>query len=147
MNSLTIIGNLTADPELRSTPAGVSVCNFTVAVNSRQKDKDGNTVTTFFRVAALRGLGDNCAKYLTKGKKVAVSGEVSARVYDGKDGKPRAQLEINASDVEFLSPRTEEPAFRDDRTRSIEAEQRARAKRFSEIEDAEFEIAEGDLSF
>ena len=103
MNKLTIIGNLTADPELRTTPSGVSVCTFTVAVNRRSSKEDRQT--DFFRVAAWRQLGETCSRYLAKGRKVCVVGEVSARAYEGKDGSLRASLEVNADEVEFLSPR------------------------------------------
>ena len=105
MNKLTIIGNLTADPELRTIPSGVSVCTFTVAVNRRSGKEDRQT--DFFRVTAWRQLGENCSRYLTKGKKVAVVGEVTARAFEGKDGTLRASLEVTADDVEFLSPRSE----------------------------------------
>ena len=106
MNKLTIIGNLTADPELRTIPSGVSVCTFTVAVNRRysSSNKDDRQ-TDFFRVAAWRQLGENCSRYLAKGKKVCVVGEVSARAFEGKDGSIRASLEVTADEVEFLSPR------------------------------------------
>ena len=103
MNKLTIIGNLTADPELRTIPSGVSVCTFTVAVNRRSGKDDRQT--DFFRVAAWRQLGETCSKYLSKGRKVCVIGEVSARAYEGKDGTLRASLEVTADEVEFLSPR------------------------------------------
>ena len=99
MNKIVIIGNLTGAPELRVTQSGVSVCEFTVAVNSRRKD-DG---ATFFRVTAWRALGETCHKYLDKGRKVMVCGAVSASAYTGRDGKPRASLEVTAEDVEFLS--------------------------------------------
>ena len=99
MNKIIIIGNLTGTPELRVTQSGVSVCEFTVAVNSRRKD-DG---ATFFRVTAWRALGETCHKYLDKGRKVMVCGAVSASAYTGRDGKPRASLEVTAEDVEFLS--------------------------------------------
>lgn len=105
MNKLTIIGNLTADPELRTTPSGVSVCTFTVAVNRRSGKEDRQT--DFFRVTAWRQLGENCSRFLTKGRKVAVVGEVTARAFEGKDGSLRASLEVTADDVEFLTPRTE----------------------------------------
>ena len=105
MNKLTIIGNLTADPELRTTPSGVSVCTFTVAVNRRSGKEDRQT--DFFRVTAWRQLGENCSRFLSKGRKVAVVGEVTARAFEGKDGSLRASLEVNADDVEFLSPRGE----------------------------------------
>ena len=99
MNKIVIIGNLTGTPELRVTQSGVSVCQFTVAVNGRRKD-DG---ATFFRVTAWRALGETCHKYLDKGRKVMVCGAVSASAYTGRDGKPRASLEVTAEDVEFLS--------------------------------------------
>ena len=100
MQKLTIIGNLTKEPELRSTPNGIPVCTFTIAVNGRKQDEPA----TFFRVTAWRQLGENCNRYLTKGKKVFVSGPVSVSTYTAKDGAARASMEITADEVEFLSP-------------------------------------------
>lgn len=99
MNKIVIIGNLTGAPEMRVTQSGVSVCQFTVAVNGKRKD-DG---ATFFRVTAWRALGETCHKYLDRGRKVMVCGAVSASAYTGRDGNPRASLEVTAEDVEFLS--------------------------------------------
>ena len=109
MNKLTIIGNLTRDPELRTTTTGVNVCDFTVAVNRRgRRDEQSNQPDAdFFRVSAWRALGENCAKFLQKGRKVAVVGAVSLHMYTGSDGQTRASLEVNADDVEFLSSRNE----------------------------------------
>ena len=107
MNRLTIIGNLVRDPELRTLSSGVSVCSFTVAVNRRRK-AEGQPEADFFRVSAWRQLGENCAKYLEKGRKVAVVGSVEARAYQANDGTTRARLEVNADDVEFLSSRNEQ---------------------------------------
>lgn len=104
MNKLTIIGNLTRDPELRSTAAGVSVCSFTVAVNRARRRQDGQEQADYFRVSAWRELGENCAKWLVKGRKVAVVGPVSVSTYTGQDGKTYANLEVLAQDVEFLTP-------------------------------------------
>ena len=72
MNKLTIIGNLTRDPELRTTSTGVNVCSFTVAVNRRQRSQgaEGQPEADFFRVSAWRQLGEICQKYLAKGRKV-----------------------------------------------------------------------------
>ena len=109
MNKLTIIGNLTRDPQLRTTQTGINVCDFTVAVNRRQsaqqKANGQQQEADFFRVTAWRELGENCAKYLAKGRKVAVVGPVSVSTYTGNDGITRASLEVTADDVEFLSPR------------------------------------------
>lgn len=109
MNKLTIVGNLTRDPELRTTGSGLTVCNFTVAVN-RRKSANGQQEADFFRVSAWRQLGENCQRYLAKGRKVAVVGPVSVSTYQANDGSTRAQLEITAEDVEFLSSRSEETA-------------------------------------
>ena len=97
MNRLTIIGNLTRDPETRTTQAGKNVCTFSVAVNRRGEGVD------YFRVNAWGALGETCQKYLAKGRKVAVVGPVSVSSYTTQDGKARASMDIMAQDVEFLS--------------------------------------------
>ena len=107
MQRIFIIGNLTADPVLRATPNGTSVCNFTLAVNRRFPGPDGQKVTDFFNVVAWRGLADTCHKYLAKGKKAAVIGELQARTYTAKDGTTRMSLDVGADEVEFLSPKEE----------------------------------------
>lgn len=108
MNKAFIIGNLTRDPELRSTTNGIPVCSFTVAVNRRRQSADsGQPEADYFRVTAWRGLGENCSRFLAKGRKAAITGPVSVSTYTGNDGQTRAQLEITAEDVEFLTPRTE----------------------------------------
>ena len=99
MNHITLIGNLTKDPELRMTPSNVPVCSFTIAVNRRHGEKQ----TDFFRVQAWRGLGENCSKYLKKGKKVAVGGELQTRTYE-QDGQTKLAIDVVAAEVEFLSP-------------------------------------------
>ena len=106
MNRLTIIGNLTREPELRTTPNGDKVCGFTVAVNRRKTQNNQEPGADFFNVSAWRGLGENCAKYLAKGRKVCVVGRVSVRTWDSGD-KHGASLEVLAEDVEFLSSRGE----------------------------------------
>ncbi len=105
MNKAILIGNLTRDPELRTTPNGVSVCSFSIAVNRRRTNQQGERETDFFNIIAWRGLGENCAKYLAKGRKVSVIGEIQTRTYDAKDGTKRYVTEIIADDVEFLTPR------------------------------------------
>lgn len=107
MNKTFIIGNLTHSPELKTVSGNISVCTFTVAVNRRRREGQ-EPDADFFRVNAWRQLGENCAKYLDKGRKVAVVGTIGARAYQGKDGSPRASLELTADDVEFLSPKGEQ---------------------------------------
>ncbi len=110
MNKVFLIGNLTRDPELRTTQSGISVCSFTIAVNRRRGSnaEAGQPEADFFRISAWRQLGENCAKYLAKGRKVSVVGTVSASAYMGSDGLPHAGLEVQADDVEFLTPRGEQ---------------------------------------
>lgn len=112
MNKCLIIGNLTRDPELRQTGDGISVCNFTVAVNKRVA-KGGHPEADYFRVAAWRELGENCGKYLAKGKKAAVLGAVSVKTYTDSQGTVRAQLELAADTVEFLTPKGQGEAAQD----------------------------------
>ncbi len=111
MNKLTIIGNLTRDPELRTTSTGLNVCSFTVAVNRRRSANSNQPEADFFRVSAWRQLGENCQRYLAKGRKVAVVGSVSVSTYTGNDGTTRASLEVTADDVEFLSSRNEDAGY------------------------------------
>lgn len=105
MNKMFLIGNLTGDPELRTTPNGVTVCTFTIAVNRRfSKDQ-----TDFFRINAWKSLGENCAKHLAKGRKCCVAGELQARTYQTKDGKTLMSLDVQADEVEFLSSPDKKP--------------------------------------
>lgn len=109
MNSLHIIGNLTKDPESRGTNSGKTVCTFSVAVN--RAGRDPGEEAEFFTVVAWEKLGENCAKYLSKGRKVAVVGPVSLKRYTTKSGEKRAYLEVRAEQVEFLSaPQKNAPA-------------------------------------
>lgn len=117
MNKIILIGNLTRDPELRTTPSGYTVCDFTIAVNDRRGRNQQNAAgaqqdsAQFFRISAWRQLGENCAKYLAKGRKVFVSGPLTARTYQGNDGTTRVSLEVTADDVEFLSSRNDDQAM------------------------------------
>lgn len=115
MNKIILIGNLTRDPELRTTPNGYTVCDFTIAVNDRrgrnQQQGGQQDTAQFFRVTVWRQLGETCAKYLAKGRKVFVSGPLTARTYQANDGTTRVSLEVTADDVEFLSSRAESEAM------------------------------------
>lgn len=105
MNKIILIGNLVRDPELRTTSSGINVCDFTIAVNRRGRQQEGQPEADFFRISAWRQLGENCAKYLAKGRKVFVSGPLSARTFQRADGTTGVSLEVTADDVEFLSSR------------------------------------------
>lgn len=106
MNKITLIGNLVRDPEVRTTQKGDNVCTFTIAVD-RRFAVNGEKVTDFFRINAWRGLADTCARFLAKGRKVAVLGELQARIYETKEGEARLSLDVSADEIEFLTPRGE----------------------------------------
>lgn len=108
MNKVILIGNLTKDPDFRTTTSGTSVCSFSIAVNRRFQNQAGEKVADFFNIVAWRQLGELCNKYLSKGRKVCVAGELQNRSYDAKDGTKRYVTEIVADDIEFLTPRSQE---------------------------------------
>lgn len=108
MNKVFLIGNLTRDPELKSTSAGTPVCNFTVAVNRRfRNSQTGQQETDFLNVVAWRQLAELCSRYLSKGRKVAVTGSIQTRTYEAKDGTKRTAWDIVAEEVEFLTPQAQ----------------------------------------
>jgi single-strand DNA-binding protein len=108
INVVVITGNLTRDPELRSTPGGTSVCKLRVAVNSRRKDgQTGEWVDkpNYFDVTVWGAQGENCANYLSKGRPVAVEGRLDWREWEDKEGNKRQSVEIIANSVQFLGSR------------------------------------------
>ncbi len=102
MNKCILVGNLTRDPELKQTPSGVSVCNFSIAVNRNYSNANGEREADFINIITWRGLAENCGKYLAKGRKVAICGSIQTRSYDDKDGNRRYVTEVVAEDVEFI---------------------------------------------
>lgn len=108
MQAIEFIGNLVADPTPKTTPTGVNVTSFTVAVTRAFKNAQGDKVSDFFRVNAWRQQADFCAKYLVKGSKVYVRGELQPVIYDGRDGKARLDLSVQADRVENLTEKPKE---------------------------------------
>ena len=106
MNKVFLIGNLTKDPELSTTNNGVKFCKFTLAV-SRNYSKDGKRETDFLNVVVWRAQADNCARYLKKGSKAAVSGSIQTRNYEN-EGRRVYVTEIAADEVQFLSTKNED---------------------------------------
>ena len=108
INTVVITGNLTRDPELRSTGSGMAVCDMRVAVNSRRRDEGGNWVDkpNYFDVTVFGAQGENCANYLGKGRPVAVEGRLDWREWEAKDGSGKRQaVSIIANSVQFLGSR------------------------------------------
>ena len=140
MNKCFIIGNLTADPESRSTKSGKRVVSFTVAVNHKKGDG-----TDFFRVNAWEKLGEVCSQFLAKGRKVSVIGEIRAGSYTNSKGEAVGTLELTAQDVEFLSPKDAESQYRKEERKAIRQE----PKQESMVKNAGgfVEVNEEDLPF
>ena len=102
-NQVILMGNLTRDPELRTTPNGQSVCSFSLALNRSYKGSDGNwqEATDYVDVVAWAGLGERVSQYVTKGRPVLVSGRLQSRSWE-QDGQKRSKVEVVANDVTFL---------------------------------------------
>src|SRR3982751_5045221 len=102
-NQVTLMGNLTRDPELRTTPNGASVCSFSLALNRSYKNAEGNwtEVTDYVDIVAWGPLGERVAQYLTKGRPALVSGRLQSRSWE-QDGQKRSKVEVVAGDVTFL---------------------------------------------
>lgn len=107
INRVVLTGNLTRDPELRSTPSGTSVCGLRVACNTRRKDASGEWVDkpNYFDVTVWGAQGENCATYLSKGRPVAVDGRLEWREWEDKEGNKRQSVDIIADSVQFLGGR------------------------------------------
>ena len=96
-NTITVVGNVTRDPELRFTQGGMAVANFGIAWNKRKQD--GEEEVSFFNVSCFRQLAENVAESLTKGSRVVVYGMLQQRSWDTPDGDRRSTVEIIADDV------------------------------------------------
>lgn len=109
LNRIIIHGRLTADPELKQTQSGVSVCNFTVAVDRSYKNGEEKQ-TDFFTAVCWRGLADMVSKYFAKGKEILISGEMQSRKWQDNEGNNRISWEIKADSVDFCGNKTEASA-------------------------------------
>ena len=105
INRVTLVGNLTRDPELRHTPSGTAVCKLRIAVNTRQKDGatgEWGEKPNYFDVTVWDGQGESCAQYLSRGRQVGVDGRLDWREWEAQDGTKRQAVEIIADSVQFL---------------------------------------------
>jgi single-strand DNA-binding protein len=106
LNQVTLMGNLTRDPELRQTPNGQSVCSFSLALNRSYKDQSGEwkEVTDYVDVVAWGPLGERVSQYMSKGRRALVQGRLQSRSWE-QDGQKRSKVEVLANDVTFLDSR------------------------------------------
>lgn len=101
MNKWEGIGNLTREPEIRSSESGLCICSFSIAVN-RPKDRDGNSKADFIPVKALGKQGEACGKWLHKGSRVGVVGMLTSYTYENDNGEKRFKMEVLLQDLTFL---------------------------------------------
>lgn len=114
INKVILVGRLGSDPEVRYTPDGTAVANFSIATSDEWTDKDTGERkerTEWHRIVAWRRLGEICGEYLSKGRQVYVEGKLQTRSWE-KDGVTRYSTEIVASDVQFLGGRNTADAYR-----------------------------------
>jgi single-strand DNA-binding protein len=111
INVVVLTGNLTRDPELRSLPSGMSVCSLRIASNTRRKGQSGEweDKANFFDVTVWGAQGENCARFLSKGRPVALNGRLEWREWQAQDGQKRQSVEIIADSVQFLGGRDDAP--------------------------------------
>jgi single-strand DNA-binding protein len=112
INRVVLTGNLTRDPELRSTPSGMSVCSLRIASNTRRKDNTTGEWTdkpNYFSVTVWGAQGENCSRFLSKGRPVCIDGRLEWREWQGQDGAKRESVEIIADAVQFLGGRDDAP--------------------------------------
>lgn len=105
LNRVVLVGRLTKDPELRYTPSGVAVANFTLAVNRPFSNQQGDREADFINCVVWRKPAENVANFLTKGSLAGVDGRVQTRSYDNNEGRRVYVTEIVAESVQFLEPR------------------------------------------
>ena len=112
INRVVLTGNLTRDPELRSLPSGMSVCSLRIASNTRRKDNttgEWGDKPNYFSVTVWGAQGENCARFLAKGRPVCIDGRLEWREWQGQDGAKRESIEIVADAVQFLGGRDDAP--------------------------------------
>ena len=125
LNRVILTGRLTGDPELRYTPSGRARVRFSIAVNQRYRDQDGQIqeTTTYVPIVVWGAQAESCANYLEKGRLVAVDGRLRIDTFETSDGERRKVVEVVAQRVEFLGGRREEGVISEEGFQAIETEE------------------------
>lgn len=150
INQVVMMGNLTRDPELRSTPNGQSVCSFSLALNRSYKDSSGNwqESTDFIDVVAWGSLAERVSQYLSKGRRALVTGRLQQRSWE-QDGQKRSKIEVIANDVTFMDGLSSgsQPGSSQEYYDSEDSSQSDASKPDSSAEEIDEEISIEDVPF
>ena len=138
MNKTILVGNLTKDPEQKTTANGTAVTSFTVAVQRRFKDADGNYPADFIHCVAWRSTAEFVGKYFTKGMKIGVVGSIQTSTYEDRDGVRRYVTEVVVDEAEFVTRKTQNQ----DMQKPTEQESRTADELFAE-DSADFQLLDG----
>ena len=146
-NKIIIVGNLGRDPELRYTPQGKAVCNFSMATNEKRRDKSGELqdITTWFRITLWERQAENASKYLNKGSSVYIEGRLKLDEWVDRDGNQRQTLDVTATDMQFISrgARTDEMG----EAQSSEIQKASNVDEQRESENFQDEVSDDDIPF
>ncbi len=147
-NKIIIVGNLGRDPELKYTPQGQQVCEFSVATSEKRKDNNGEMKdeTTWFRVSCWGKLAEVASKYLVKGRQVYIEGRLRAREWTDKEGKVRTSLEVFGSELKLLGNRNEE-AMANTAGSGTSTNNRTTPKTSAPVHDFDDNVTEDDIPF
>ena len=126
MNKVILVGNLTRDPEYQTTPNGVALARFSIAVQRKFTNAEGNREADFINCIAWRGQADFVNKYFKKGSKLGLTGSLQTRSYEANDGSRRTVTEVVVDDVEFVGPKQEDGAreFAQDEPQAVDNEEK-----------------------
>ena len=123
LNVVAIIGRLGANPQLRQTPTGTSVCSFSIACDKNKSGTDGKHETDWIPVVAFGKTAEFICKYFTKGMSIAIDGRLQSRNYKSKTGENRTAVEIYAMSVDFVSPKSKDTGYQPEFSAPIDEEE------------------------
>ncbi|MBI4743684.1 MAG: single-stranded DNA-binding protein [Actinobacteria bacterium] len=148
LNRVVLVGNLTRDPDVRSTPNGTSVTNFGLAVNRRWTNKQGERVdgVDYFNIVTWGKLAELCGEYIKKGSPVALEGRLQSRSWETEDGQKRSVVEIVAENVQFLGRAGSSQSFQDSTERSATLSESANRDNPPDIDLSDIDLG-NDLPF
>lgn len=135
INKAILIGRLTAQPELKKTQSGVSICSFSIAVQRNYKDANGSYTTDFINIVTWRNTAEFVCKFFTKGQLIGIVGSIQSRSYEDKNGNKRTAIEVVADEAQFVESKRESSANSDPQEFKAPAVAGGNDVEFEEVED------------